>query len=328
MMIKRAKVSVIVPVYNCEKYLDACIKSIIAQTYENIELLLIDDGATDNSGEICDKYVKPSGENIPTEGREVKVFHRDNVGVSRTRNYGISEATGEYVVFVDSDDTIEPDMVEFLVDSVENNDCESAFCGTIYDYPDGRTRNFPEERVKVNLSGLGAIREILINKIAFAGPVCKIFRRDAIPTEFFPTDISIAEDAVALVGVLKGMKRVFVDTKPLYHYNRREGSLTTANFSKRDYDVIIAYERIEEMLAGCGLDREVSFRQFIAHFRVYDKYVLSERKLRKEEQYKWFKENFSSIIKNPYIGRNRKIALRAMMISPKLYRRIIKATAR
>lgn len=97
-------VSVIVPVYNVEKYLSQCVKSILSQTYKNFELLLIDDGSTDNSGIICDKFAGQDG--------RITVFHRENAGVSAARNYGLGKAKGSYVLFVDSDDMIAPDLLE------------------------------------------------------------------------------------------------------------------------------------------------------------------------------------------------------------------------
>ena len=310
------KVSVIVPVYDCEKYLDGCIRSILAQTYDNLEVLLIDDGATDDSGTVCERY----------QGDErVRVWHRENSGVSATRNFGIAEATGEYLVFVDSDDTIEPDMVSSLVNNIEKNQADCAVCGMIYDYADGHSRNYPEEPVCFETDGRGAIREILLDRITMAGPVCKIFRRESVPANVFPADITLAEDAIAMITILMKMQTVIFDMKPFYHYNRREGSLTTSSYSKRDFDVIIAYERIAELLRDFHLEREVEFRQIVAHFRVYDKFVrdCGVGKGKKEEQYRWFAEHFSDILRNPYVGRNRKIATFFLRIHPALYQKII-----
>jgi len=114
-------VSVIVPVYNCQPYIEACIQSVLEQTYDNIELLLIDDGSTDDSGKICDTYAGKPG---------VRVFHKKNQGVSATRNIGISLCQGEYVLFLDSDDTIEPDMIYSMVVDLEMAQADCAFCGS------------------------------------------------------------------------------------------------------------------------------------------------------------------------------------------------------
>ena len=103
-MNQNPRISVIVPVYNVEQYLPRCVESILAQTYENLEILLVDDGAKDGSGAICDAYAR--------QDERVKVIHKENGGLSSARNAGIDASTGEYLSFVDSDDWIEPDMYE------------------------------------------------------------------------------------------------------------------------------------------------------------------------------------------------------------------------
>ena len=106
-------VSIIVPVYKVESYLPQCIESIINQTYPNLEIILIDDGSPDACGKICDEYAK--------QDKRIKVFHKQNGGLSDARNYGVARASGEYLSFVDSDDWIEPDMFEVLVKVADDN---------------------------------------------------------------------------------------------------------------------------------------------------------------------------------------------------------------
>lgn len=318
-MDNETRVSIIVPVYNCEQYLDGCIQSILGQTYQNIELLLIDDGATDGSSEICDHYGNCEG---------VQVIHQKNAGVSCARNTGIVRSSGQYIMFVDSDDTIERNMVEILVQSLQKEKADCAFCGLIHDYPD-HSRNFPEQPVQKVTDGRGAVREVLINYIAIAGPVCKLFRRDLLETEedtgIFPADLTIGEDAAAVVQALQGAERVVFDTRPLYHYNHREQSLMSAKYSERDRDLIEAYERIAGYLAGQQLEDEVMFRRIWAHFHVYDKMILSGNCVQagEKELVRWLRSHFPTILRNPYVGKMRKISLCALVISKKLYHKII-----
>ena len=112
------KISVIVPVYNTEAYLKECVDSIVNQTYQNLEILLVDDGSTDNSGAMAEKFA--------LEDKRVRVFHKENGGSSSARNLGIKEATGEYIGFIDSDDYIEPDMYELLAEGVGKYGLEMA----------------------------------------------------------------------------------------------------------------------------------------------------------------------------------------------------------
>ena len=309
-------VSIVVPVYNCERYLHACIRSILEQSYSNIEVILVDDGATDNSGAICDEYVSDS---------RVKVFHQENAGVSKTRNFGIGQATGEYIMFVDSDDTIDSDMVEVLVRALEEKDADAAFCGIVHEYEDYK-RNFPETRVQCQTDGNGAVKEVLKNYIATAGPVCKLFRKTYVTESMFPEDLSIGEDAFAVIQVLQKMKCVVFDTLPLYHYNHREESLMTTSFSERDMDLPEAYRRIEEMSRTGGFQKEAEFRRIWAYFHVYDKMILSQRTgaIQEQEIVTWLKRNIGKILKNPYVGTKRKISACGLWVNRRIYQRIIR----
>ena len=114
-------ISVVIPVYNIEKYLERCVYSVREQTYKNLEIILVDDGSTDNSGLICDK--------LAAEDAGIRVFHKKNGGSSSARNLGISKAQGEYIGFVDSDDYIEPDMYELLYAAIQEYDADIAQIG-------------------------------------------------------------------------------------------------------------------------------------------------------------------------------------------------------
>ena len=114
-------VSIIVPVYNTERFLNRCIDSVLAQTYSDWELLLVDDGSTDSSGSICDEYA--------TQDSRIRVFHKENGGVSSARNLGLDYARGEWITFVDSDDYIAPDMIEKLYETQKRNNADITVCG-------------------------------------------------------------------------------------------------------------------------------------------------------------------------------------------------------
>ena len=116
-------ISIIVPVYNVEKYIHECVDSIINQTYKNIEIILVDDGSPDNCGKICDEYAK--------KDNRIKVIHKPNGGLSDARNHGIDVANGEWLMFIDSDDWIEPNMAEKLLHSALNNKADLAISSVI-----------------------------------------------------------------------------------------------------------------------------------------------------------------------------------------------------
>ena len=113
-------VSVIVPIYNVEKYLERSVRSILKQSYDNLEVILVDDGSPDNCGNICDALAK--------EDKRIRVIHKENGGLSDARNAGLDIATGDYIVFVDSDDHISPDFIDILMKEVDENDADVAMC--------------------------------------------------------------------------------------------------------------------------------------------------------------------------------------------------------
>ena len=115
------KISVIVPVYNVEQYLERCVDSIINQTYKNLEIILVNDGSTDNSGQLCDKLAK--------KDNRIRVIHKENGGLSDARNVGIDEAKSDLIGFIDSDDYIDEDMYELLINNMKNANADLSMCG-------------------------------------------------------------------------------------------------------------------------------------------------------------------------------------------------------
>ena len=129
-------ISIIVPVYNVEKYLEKCVNSIVNQTYKNLEIILVDDGATDSSGKLCDKLAKIDN--------RIKVYHKENGGLSDARNYGVERATGDYIGFVDSDDYIDSEMYGKLYEAIKKENVDVAECNLKIIYPD-REELFTEQ---------------------------------------------------------------------------------------------------------------------------------------------------------------------------------------
>lgn len=213
------KVSVIVPVYNCEKYIERCIKSILAQTYSEYELILIDDGSTDNSAEICDRYAEVDA--------CIQVIHQSNSGVSAARNNGVQKATGEYVTFVDSDDWITPDYLETMVTACMDHDAQVVICG----YVTARSEN----DVAVDETGYSVMdaREAidyygdlnLQRKSAhFRSPWAKLIKREYALSVPFPTDRVYAEDgACVYLWLWQADRIVNLDKEMYYYYQNEEG---------------------------------------------------------------------------------------------------------
>ena len=191
---EQTKISIIVPVYNAEQYISKCIDSILSQTERCLELILVNDGSKDNSGTICDEYAK--------RDHRVKVIHQKNAGVSAARNTGIGIATGEYIGFVDSDDWIESDMFERLLQEAESTDSDVVMCDATTVYDDGRT----QADTITQLSGNRILKKNDFTPsllLEMAGSACRcIYKNDRYSDKLrkyplaFPLGVKFSEDRI------------------------------------------------------------------------------------------------------------------------------------
>ena len=225
-------ISIIVPVYMVEKYLDRCIESITNQTYKNLEIILVDDGSPDNCPEICDKWAEKDS--------RIKVIHKENGGLSDARNAGVAVATGDYIGFVDSDDYIEPDMYEKLLDVIHQTNAEIASCKFRHVYennyapiPDNNTNQITVTDTEPALDCLiidYLIRQVVWNKIYKATIVKEI-----------PFDIGkYHEDEFWSYKVIgKAAIIAYIDYTG-YNYLQRQGSIMGSSYSLKRLDAIEA----------------------------------------------------------------------------------------
>lgn len=221
------KISVIVPIYKVERYLKQCVDSIIAQTYYNLEIILVDDGSPDNCGAICDEYVE--------KDPRIKVIHKENGGLSDARNAGLDIMTGEYVGFVDSDDWIEPDMYEKLLENMIRFNSDMSFGGVA----DELERDGVVITLKVSDYGSEPFAESSVNamKRYFLGSWAawdKLYRVSLFDTIRYPKG-EINEDEAIVLHLLNQCQTVCYTSDICYHYMKRENSrsITGSEFSKK-----------------------------------------------------------------------------------------------
>lgn len=213
------KVSIVVPVFNTEAYLPACLDSILRQTYTDFELLLVDDGSTDGSGALCDAYQK--------QDARIRVFHRQNGGVSAARNHAVAQARGEWICFVDSDDEVKPDYLKVMVEAVCSDRC--LVMGNLSD--DRMSGNLRED---ITLYGQEMVRYLLDTSALFlSGPVAKLFNRELLMQHGlrFPEGIHYGEDMVYLFNYLNFIDAVAIRKDINYLVRMRSGSLTQGYYA-------------------------------------------------------------------------------------------------
>jgi len=215
------KLSVIVPVYNVEKYLDKCITSILGQTYTNIELILLDDGSRDGSGAICDKHAAAD--------HRIRVIHKPNSGVSRTRNIGLEMATGELVTFVDSDDYLAPDYFADMADALLASGSDLVMAGHTRFFTDADPKVYPYTPSVINSDSFSKLfSELKIQHNAFT--CCRIFPTEIIRRNNmrFTEDMKLGEDAVFLLTYLQYCRSVCFVANCGYFYRIMPGSLSNS----------------------------------------------------------------------------------------------------
>lgn len=221
-------ISVIVPIFNVEKYLKKCIDSIINQTYKNLEIILVDDGSTDNSPNICDEYIKKDS--------RVKVVHKENGGLSSARNVGLDLAKGELIAFVDSDDYIELEMYEKLKSNMDKYDSDIAICQfkKISKYFLKKVIGVNDEMIyegKDIFLHMGEIKAIAWNKL---------YRKQLFKNIKYPEG-RLFEDMFVLCDILNNAKRVSVLNEPLYNYTLRKSSISRS-YDEKHLDMIDAFD--------------------------------------------------------------------------------------
>ena len=239
-------ISIIVPVYNAEKYIVECLLSIKTQTYKNIEILLIDDGSKDNSIEKCKSII---------EGDErIKVFCKDNKGQASARNYGIRQATGKYIMFCDSDDILAPTYVELLYNAVNREKSDLACCETVkfLDNDNNKLKKLWTKEYLYNekyrsYEGKELIPDSLYEKIRITEPVGKIYKTSLFEKVMFPEGL-IFEDLATTYKVLLLSDKVTIIEPKLYGYRKRVGSTLNSPFSNKCYSAIwVSKQMLEDL---------------------------------------------------------------------------------
>lgn len=235
-------ISVIVPVYNVEKYLNKCVDSIVNQTYKNLEIILVDDGSPDNCPKICDEYAK--------KDNRIKVIHKENGGLSDARNKGIEVATGKYIGFVDSDDWIDKDMYKVLYENLTRYKADISCCDLIRvkdgNINNGQLKKFNSEIEVFDIDEYMKIFFKIDTQECVYYAVNKLYKRELIDKELYPKGLT-SEDVEGTCKVLLKCKKIVNINYPYYYYYQNENSITGRKFSEKDLDLIKIWDHVVEI---------------------------------------------------------------------------------
>lgn len=313
------KISIVVPVYNVEKFLSRCIDSIICQTYKNLEIILVDDGSKDNSSSICDLYEK--------KDKRIKVIHKENGGLSSARNAGIEEATGDYIAFVDSDDYIEPNMYEEMYNAAKKLSCDIITCNYKYVYDDGSIKLINNDKKNEEFDFVSSIKEMnLFNKFDMSA-CTKLFKKDLFDDIRFPVG-KLSEDYYIMYLLFEKSNKVYYIASPYYNYFQRKNSITKSNKINHDF-MYAALEQMKYLETKYPDElKNICHAAFLsANLTVYDFYLKNGVKCPKE-MLKVFKNNvkgnYKYVKKAKMYGIKKKIQFVLFMYCVPLYNVIFK----
>ena len=227
----KSKISIIIPVYNVEKYLNRCVDSILSQTFSDFEVLLIDDGSPDNSGKICDEYA--------VKDNRVRVFHKKNGGVSSARNLGLDKAIGDYIMFVDSDDWISDDCLEVCMKEITKNDLDALQFGFISVHDEKEIPQMKEQTQVYN--GEQYINANNFNVCVGGG----LYKRYIIEDNSlkFPVELKLAEDQIFILNFFRYAKRIKYLNAAMYYYLQRGDS---AVHNSKSEDMLLSCDYLIE----------------------------------------------------------------------------------
>lgn len=287
------QISVIVPVYNVEKYLSRCIESILSQTFTDFELLLIDDGSTDRSGEMCDEYAKKDD--------RIRVFHKENGGVASARQMGIDKAIGKYSIHADGDDWAESKMLEKMFLRIIETNADMAIADYFYD--NNGQSIYIQQRTKTNISS-EILKEILIGKLY--GSLWNKLIRHSLYKEHnihFIPKIDYCEDVLVLSQLLLLSIRVSFLHKAFYHYDQQNLNSITRSYTQKTFHIRQQYVEVLIKLLPAEYNNIIEFVSFQVKNEAFYHGILD-----KNDFYNYMPTSLHVILSHKY-GRMRKLCM-------------------
>lgn len=311
-------ISCIIPMYNAEKYLSRCLGSVLNQTYTNIEVILVDDGSTDNSGKICDEYV--------SRDKRILVFQITNGGASLARKYGLSKARGEYITFVDSDDWVSPEYVSTLHQLIEEYGVNLSACG-VQRVKEGEQ---PKVRDNPHKSQLLSFDELMPRffRYEFWGLWGKLYRKESLESLTFP-QATISEDYYVMAQLFDKERQITYTNKPLYFYEYHDNSLSHQKLSKRSFE---EFENVRDVYDFICKNMPKYADNAFSNLMETCVKLYSLKKYDKENEFKekfdnifdYLKKNRRKIYSNKSVYKGIKFLALCLILYPKLFLLVFK----
>lgn len=233
------KISVIVPIYKVEKYLRRCIDSIINQTFKNIEIILVNDGSPDNCPKICEEY--------KNKDNRIVIVNQENQGLSAARNSGIRIARGKYLVFIDSDDYIEEDMIEYLYEGIVKYDVDISCCGYVAVYDNGTKEKITVPSQDTIYKKEEALNILLLNGYIDVVAWNKLYKKELFNNILYPTG-KLYEDMLTTYKIISKSNKILLRPKEKYFYCKRNDSIGGNQFSNKTLELLKACDEVYDFV--------------------------------------------------------------------------------
>ena len=299
-------ISVIVPIYNVEEYLSKCIDSIIHQTYENLEIILIDDGSLDNSGNICDKYAQ--------NDKRIQVIHKKNGGLSDARNVGISKASGRYITLIDSDDYVLEDYVDFLYKLLKEKNADMSVCKQKVIYENGG-EIYTGTNKEYILTPKETLRMALYSNDFDISAWGKLYKKELFDKVKYPVG-RLYEDAATTYKLIDLCKKIAFKSEEKYVYFVRNNSITTKNFNPKKMDLITSTKEMTDFVSNKypDLTMAANRRLMYAYLSTLMQLTSADKNIVDYKKYKnilmdYIKEHRKEILKDKEVPKRDRMAL-------------------
>lgn len=296
-------ISIIIPAYNIENYIAKCLDSLLNQTYKNLEIIVVDDGSSDNTGKIVDEYA--------VKYENIRVIHKKNAGVSSARNLGIEVANGDYIGFVDGDDTVDEEMFKVLINNAIKYDADISHCGYKMVFP-SRIDYYYNTGILVEQDNQLGLKDLIMGNRVEPGLVNKLYKRELFKKVRLNEKIRINEDLLVNYYLFKQSEKSIFYDKCMYSYRLRKNSASTSkiNINKITDPVKVKKEILDD------LGKESSLYNV-----TYERYIMAlvsicrNIQIRKNKKYKYYiddakknlKYEINNIIKNKVVSRKTKL---------------------
>jgi glycosyltransferase involved in cell wall biosynthesis len=307
---QNALISLILPVYNVEQYIDKCMESVLNQTYFNLEILLIDDGSKDSSSEKCEFYAK--------KDVRVKVFHKENGGLSDARNYGIRKAEGEYIICIDSDDYVDFDYVEYLYDLIKKYHTQMAIAQHRVVFSNGSVNDYGKEGDEL-LGNKTCIERMCYHDIIDTSAWSKIYAKSLFEDIEYPVG-RLFEDIGTTYKLMLKSGEIAVGYESKYNYIVRQNSIVNAGYNPKKLDLL---EMTDDM-AEDVLDKYPDLEDAVFRRQVYARISTLNQMAgvdipEKKEIIQYIRRNGGRVLSDPKAPKRDKVAIILIKISYKLY---------